>query len=78
MCGIPKIEPEEFSYCPVLLAHSERDNWTDVKLSKLFFNRLKCNKSLKILENAGHFPIEQPGLKQLEEYAIKFIREIVS
>jgi len=50
----------------MLLAHPEKDLWTPVEISELFFNRLnKINKQLVILENAGHFPIESPGLQQL-------------
>lgn len=70
-----KIEPRDFKSCPLLLVHPEDDKWTDLHLSKLFFDELNCKKSLKILEGAGHFPIEQLGLKQLEHYCIDFIEE---
>jgi len=69
----PKIEPENFNVCPVLLVHPELDKWTPVEISRLFFDKISCEKNLKILENAGHFPIENPGLKQLEEYVVEFI-----
>jgi alpha-beta hydrolase superfamily lysophospholipase len=69
----PKIEPEAFNRCPVLLAHPEKDRWTGLNLSKLFFDRLNTKKELKLLKNAGHFPIEEPGINQLEEYTIDFI-----
>jgi alpha-beta hydrolase superfamily lysophospholipase len=73
----PEIEPEEFDLCPMLLAHPEKDLWTPVEISELFFNRLhKINKQLVILENAGHFPIESPGLQQLEENILRFIGEL--
>lgn len=72
----PVIEPEEFTYCPLLLLHPEKDNWTALNVSKSFFDRLKCAKEIKILENAGHFPVEQPGLKQLEEYSLSFLGNI--
>lgn len=72
----PKTEPETFNLCPVLLAHPEKDQWTGLNLSKLFFDRLNIKKELKLLKNAGHFPIEEPGLKQLEKYTIDFIEEI--
>lgn len=74
----PKIEPEAFNLCPLLLAHPERDQWTELNLSKLFFDRLNTKKELKLLKNAGHFPIEQPGLMQLEKYTINFIEEIAN
>lgn len=73
----PELEPEEFDICPMLLAHPEKDLWTPVEISELFFNRLhKINKQLVILENAGHFPIESPGLQQLEESIIRFIEKL--
>lgn len=68
----PKIEPEDFNI-PVLLVHPEKDNWTPVHVSMIFFERLKSEKELHILQNAGHFPIESPGINQLEEHVISFI-----
>lgn len=68
----PAIEPEDFQI-PVLLVHPGEDLWTPTWTSEVFFNRLTGEKDLKILENAGHFPIEQPGISQLPEYSIKFI-----
>lgn len=67
------VEPESFTLCPFLLVHPENDRWTDIRLSKLFFDRLPCNKELRILEGAGHFPVEAKGLKQLEESCIEFL-----
>lgn len=71
---IPLIEPEDFSICPVLLAHPGDDRWTPVEISRLFFDRIKADKKVVILENAGHFPVETPGLQQLSESVIDFIR----
>jgi len=68
----PAIEPEDFTI-PVLLVHPGGDLWTPTWTSEVFFNRLNGKKELKILKNAGHFPIEQPGIRQLPEYSIKFI-----
>lgn len=68
----PAIEPEYFQI-PVLLAHPGEDLWTPTWTSEVFFNRLSGEKELKILENAGHFPIEQPGIGQLSDFSIQFI-----
>ncbi|WP_240344006.1 alpha/beta hydrolase [Paenibacillus sp. SYP-B3998] len=57
----PKIAPNDFDYCPVLLVHPEIDPMTPFCFSKFFFDRLKAKKDCVILEGAGHFPIEQPG-----------------
>ena len=70
---IPLIEPEDFSICPVLLVHPEDDKWTPVEISKLFFDKIKAPKRLQMLENAGHFPIESPGVQQLEIELLSFI-----
>lgn len=70
---IPQSEPEDFKICPVLMVHPENDQWTPVEISRLFFDRIGYKKSLVLLENAGHFPIETPGLQQLEKACIDFI-----
>jgi alpha-beta hydrolase superfamily lysophospholipase len=70
-----EIEPEDFQLCPFLLVHPQVDKWTDISLSKRFFNRLACKKELCILEGAGHFPVEEKGLKQLEDYCVSFINK---
>jgi alpha-beta hydrolase superfamily lysophospholipase len=74
----PAIEPEGFDLCPLLLLHPEDDRWTPVDLSLLFFNRLKCKKKFFMLQNSGHFPVEEPGICQLEDYAVEFINEIIN
>ncbi len=72
----PAIEPEDFNHCPALMVHPGEDRWTPVELSRLFFDRLNCPKELIMLENAGHFPIEQPGLSQMEEAVVTFLNKI--
>jgi pimeloyl-ACP methyl ester carboxylesterase len=77
MTTAPAIEPEKFDRCPFLLAYPEKDNWTPIRLSRIFFDRLACEKQLAMLENAGHFPIEQPGIGQLEEAVLGFLNELL-
>lgn len=72
-----KIEPQDFLSCPVLLLHPQKDKWTELELSLLFFDRLAGSKTIKVLENAGHFPIEQPGIAQIENYTIEFMSAIL-
>jgi alpha-beta hydrolase superfamily lysophospholipase len=74
----PAIEPEGFDQCPLLLVHPDDDRWTPVDLSLLFFNRLKCKKKFFMLQNAGHFPVEEPGICQLEDYVVEFINELIN
>lgn len=73
----PAIEPDMFDI-PMLLAHPEVDQWTPVFVSEIFFNRIKGKKELKILNNAGHFPIEKPGIDQLPRYVQDFINQTLS
>ena len=62
----PTIEPEDFDVCPILLTQPAQDRWTPLHLSELFLKRIK-RVPLKVvmLENAGHYPLEQPGLSQM-------------
>lgn len=69
-----KTEPEDFTKCPFLLVHPEQDNWTDLSLSRLFYDKMACEKDVKLLKSAGHFPIETPGLKELEQYCLQFLK----
>lgn len=71
-------EPENFTKCPFLLVHPEDDRWTDVELSRLFFDRLACEKELQILEGAGHFPIESKGLEQMQRYCVAFMEKCLT
>ncbi|WP_034671807.1 alpha/beta hydrolase [Ectobacillus panaciterrae] len=72
----PEVEPEHFNICPVLLIHPEIDPMTPFSISEPFFNRLACEKKCVILEGAGHFPIEQPGMNQMKKYVIKFLERL--
>lgn len=70
-----EIEPEEFDICPILLAHPENDKWTPLRLSKLFYDRLKSDKKLFVIKKAGHFPIEGVAIEQLEKEVVGFINK---
>lgn len=73
LCPSIRIEPENFTQCPLILVHPGNDKWTAVELSLLFYDKLACKKSLTILENGGHFPIEEKALVQLENDCIDFL-----
>lgn len=70
----PIIEPDKFKKVPVLMVHPGNDLWTPIKISEIFFNKIASNKRKVILENAGHFPVEEPGLTQMENAISDFIR----
>ncbi|MCZ8381416.1 alpha/beta hydrolase [Mycobacterium sp. CPCC 205372] len=59
--------PETFDAAPVTLVHPDADRWTPPRLSIDFFDRLPGPKSLTLLQECGHYPVEQPGLGRLQE-----------
>lgn len=61
----------------VLLAHPTDDRWTDIALSRLFFDRLSAEKKMTMLEGAGHFPIEPKGLLNLEHDLVSFMTNLI-
>lgn len=73
----PAIEPEDFDLCPVLLAHPAADRWTTIEASRPFFDKIKGPKELVMLENCGHWPIEEPGITQLEQSIVAFLQKLI-
>ena len=59
--------PEAFQSPPVTLVHPGDDRWTPPAMSLGFFDRIAAPKRYVVLENAGHFPVEDPGLGTLVE-----------
>jgi hypothetical protein len=46
-------------------------------LAELFLKRVKkVDVKIMMLKNAGHYPLEQPGLKQMHDAMISFLRGI--
>ena len=72
----PALEPEQFTVCPVLLAHPGVDRMTDIALSRRFFDRLAAPKRMVVLDGASHMPTEHPGVDQLEAAVVEFMREL--
>ncbi|KAG0651646.1 hypothetical protein D0Z07_2149 [Hyphodiscus hymeniophilus] len=73
----PVVPPEEFTICPILLTQPAEDKWTPFHLSDFFLNRVKkVDVTVVHLENAGHYPMEQPGLQQMSDAIIAFLRKI--
>lgn len=71
----PVIEPENFSLCPILLTQPAEDRWTPLALSEPFMEKLPKGIGRHVmLENAGHYPLEEPGLSQLESAMVAFIQ----
>ena len=76
MTTVPATEPEDFTACPVLLAHPGADRMTDIALSRRFFDRLAAPKRMIVLEGASHMPTEHPGIDQLEAAVLEFLRSV--
>lgn len=75
----PVVEPEAFDICPILLTQPEKDSWTPLYLSELFLKRVnRVPKRVVMLENAGHYPLEQPGLTQMCDAVVEFIHSCIS
>jgi alpha-beta hydrolase superfamily lysophospholipase len=72
----PKVSFSDFDRCPILLAQPADDHWTPLEASQKFMDSLKVRKEIVMLENAGHYPLENPGLKQLKESMVKFIESL--
>lgn len=72
----PAVEPEQFTRCPVLMVHPACDDWTPVAISDRFYQRLAAPKQRVLLDECGHFPIEQPGLDQLRDALLPFVARI--
>ncbi len=71
----PMVEPEAFDICPILLTQPEKDTWTPLHLSEIFLKRVsRVPKKVVMLENAGHYPLEQPGLTQMCDAVVDFIQ----
>ncbi len=69
----PEVEPEDFDTCPVLLTQPAADRWTPIGLSQPFLDRItRVPVTRVLLENAGHYPLEQPGLDRLVDAVAEF------
>ncbi|MGT2509842.1 alpha/beta hydrolase [Cupriavidus basilensis] len=76
---VPEVEPEVFDVCPILLTQPAQDRWTPLHLSELFLNRIQhIPVKIVMLENAGHYPLEQPGLSQMVTAVHEFCLSVIA
>jgi len=74
----PVIAPENFDICPVLLTQPAADHWTPLHLSEPFLARITQVPVTKtMLDDAGHYPLEQPGLDQMVDAIAGFCAQRV-
>lgn len=75
----PAIEPEDFDRCPVLLTQPDQDRWTPRHLSTPLLSKIhKVEVRETALENAGHYPLEDPGLQQMVDHVAAFVTEVTA
>lgn len=70
--------PESFNAAPVTLVAPAADKWTQPELSVGFLQRISAPTTLVMLENCGHFPIEEPGLARLRETMLATVTTVAA
>lgn len=76
---IPAIEPELFDVCPILLTQPAADRWTPLHLSTPVLSKINRVAVQEVmLENAGHYPLEDPGLQQMVDSIEAFLRRVIA
>ncbi|MBF6507955.1 alpha/beta hydrolase [Nocardia farcinica] len=71
----PAVRPEAFTGTPVLLAHPAEDRWTPPLLSQRFHDRIGGPTRFAALTGAGHLPVEESGLADLDRAIRDFLDE---
>lgn len=75
----PAVEPEQFDACPILHTQPGKDRWTPQHLSDLVLPRItKVPVETVTLENAGHYPLEEPGLTQMQDAIAAFVARVTA
>ncbi|MBA8827063.1 alpha-beta hydrolase superfamily lysophospholipase [Saccharopolyspora lacisalsi] len=72
----PEREPEEFTGPPLLVAHPAEDRWTPAALSRRFLDRVRAPTRYVSLTDAGHLPVEEAGLADLDRALRDFLDEL--
>lgn len=63
----PHLDPGTYPGPPLVLAHPADDIWSRPEISARFLARLSSPTRFRLLHSCGHFPMEQPGLNQLND-----------
>lgn len=69
-------DPAAFDAAPVTLVAPAADLWTPPEVSIRFLQRISAPTKLVMLENCGHFPIEQPGIGRLRDEVLATVTEV--
>jgi pimeloyl-ACP methyl ester carboxylesterase len=69
----PAVEPQNFDACPILLTQPAEDRWSPLELSQPVLSRItRVPVETVMLTNASHYPIEEPGLQQMQDAIAEF------
>ncbi|MET8979431.1 alpha/beta hydrolase [Streptomyces sp. NPDC004539] len=72
----PAVEPTAFDACPVLLTQPAEDRWSPHHLSLPVLSPItKVPVDTVTLDNAGHYPLEEPGLQQMQDAIAAFVTQ---
>ena len=69
-------DPSRFDAAPVTLVQPAADRWTPTEVSIRFLQRIPAPTKLVMLENCGHFPIEEPGLGRLRQEVLATVSQV--
>lgn len=70
---VPAVEPENFDACPILLTQPAEDRWSPLELSQPVLSRItRVPVDTVMLTHASHYPIEEPGLQQMQDAISEF------
>ncbi len=75
----PDVEPAGFDACPVLLTQPAEDRWSPYELSVPVLSKItNVPVTTVMLQGAGHYPLEEPGLTQMQDAIDTFIRDVLA
>jgi pimeloyl-ACP methyl ester carboxylesterase len=73
----PAVEPDDFEVCPILLTQPAADGWTPRDIPTAFLDWVRpVPVRTVMLDGAGHYPLDEPGLTQLQDAVAAFCREV--
>ena len=75
---VPETQAGDFDVCPILLTQPAQDRWTPLSLSEPFLSQIhKVPVKTVMLKNAGHYPLEEPGLSVMVDSIDMFYRSLM-
>ncbi|WP_395308104.1 alpha/beta hydrolase [Mycobacterium sp. AMU20-3851] len=69
--------PKQYRGAPVTLVAPAADAWTPPELSLRFLQQISGDTTAVLLQRCGHYPIEEPGLTQLEAAGRQVVRAVL-